>query len=256
MRKSVPARAAWFIVAPLALCAVTALAASGVLFEDDFELGQLDESKWVPSPNWQVVAPEAAIPGLGTGVLDFSTGEANISQKNDFADFVFEVDFKAGPNAKITGFVMRAEDAASNFYMHQISAEGSGHTPNNIRWHWKVGGGWNVEAIPFEGGETVDPDVWYRARWIVDGADFECYVLESDAFWQAPGQAKMRLLGTWTDDKDGGKAFYEEGAVGFRASGGEDMQFDNVLVYDLNGDPFAVGAKGKLAAVWGHLKQP
>ena len=64
----------------------------------------------------------------------------------------------------------------------------------------------------------------------------------------------MRKIGDWTDPKKK----YATGAVGFRSSGGEQMQYDNVLVYDIGDNPHkggtAVQAQGKLAAIDVKLK--
>jgi hypothetical protein len=220
-----------------------------ILFEDDFEGGKLDAKKWVEHPNWHIIKPEENIKALGNEVLDFADGETNISIRDDIADFVFEADFNAKAAGKITGFVMRAQNKTNDLYMHQISANGSGHTPNNMRWHTKVGGGWQVEPIPFFDKEIVEPETWYRARFIVEGKNFKSYVLETEDFWKDPRNAKMRQIGDWDNDT------YDEGAIGFRASGGEHMRYDNVLVYDIGDDVFAVEAGGKLAVTWGQLKQ-
>ncbi len=232
------------------LCIVPQFSRADILFEDDFEGGKLDPKKWNPKAEWQIIAPDPKLKSLGKGVLDFSTGEANITIKNDFKDFVYEADFRAMNAGKITGFVFRAQDGNSNFYMHQISADGSAHTPNNMRWHWKVGGNWNVEPIPFLKGEKVMPEVWYRARFIIEGFNFKSYVLETEEFEKNPRNAKMRQLGDWIDKSKS----YAKGAIGFRASGGEHMQYDNVLVYDIGFDPFSVDLAGKLATTWGKLK--
>lgn len=46
------------------------------------------------------------------------------------------------------------------------------------------------------------------------------------------GQADMIQIGEWTDDKQGRTGNFASGAIGFRSSGGEAMQFDNVVVAD------------------------
>ncbi len=232
------------------LLTMTPFSHAQILFEDDFEGGELDTSKWNPKAEWQIIEPDGGPQSLGNGILDFNAGEANISLKNDFKDFVYEADFRAMNDGKITGFVFRAQDTANNFYMHQISADGSGHTPNNMRWHWKVGGGWNVEPIPFLNGEKVLPEVWYHARFVVEEFTFQSYVLETAEFEKNPRTAKMRQIGDWTDKGEN----FREGAIGFRASGGEHMQFDNVFVYEIGSDPYAVESAGKLAVTWGRLK--
>jgi hypothetical protein len=220
-----------------------------VLFEEDWESGKIDASKWKARAQWKIV-DSGNVKGLGKHVLELDGGEAGITVKNDFKDFVYEADFQALGN-KITGFVFRAQDDASNFYMHQISADGSGHTPNNMRWHWKVGGTWNVEPIPFDKVIKILPSKWYHARFVVQGFNFKVFVVEKEKH----GKADMLQIGDWTDNKKGGSGNFATGALGFRSSGGEKMQYDNIVVGDTLADiPVAVEPKGKLATAWGMLK--
>ncbi|MBI1930022.1 hypothetical protein HYR99_37945 [Candidatus Poribacteria bacterium] len=60
----------------------------------------------------------------------------------------------------------------------------------------------------------------------------------------------MRPLGNWNDMSKS----YKDGAIGFRPSGGEHMRYDNVLVYGIGEDPFAVDLAGKIATTWEQLK--
>jgi len=220
-----------------------------ILFKEGFE-GGINPSVWNAPNTWQL-ADSGGVAGLGTKVLSIDGGEAGITMKKDFTDVVYEADFRAMNSGKITGFVFRAQDNANNFYMHQISADGSAHTPNNMRWHWKVGGTWNVEPIPFLNGEKVIPEVWYRARFIVKGFNFKVFVVEK----AKGGKADMIQLGDWTDDKKGGTGNFASGAIGFRSSGGEAMQFDNIVVADrLEDITTPVEPRGKLATVWGTIK--
>ncbi len=46
------------------------------------------------------------------------------------------------------------------------------------------------------------------------------------------GQADMIQIGEWTNDKQGRTGNFASGAIGFRSSGGEAIQFDNVVVAD------------------------
>jgi len=215
---------------------------AGVLFEDDFESGEIDTNKWQPTGNWQLVAPDTDGLGLGNFVLDIMGGEAGISVQNDFADFYYSADFQAMENS-LTGFVFRAQDSANNFYMHQISVTGSGHTPNNVRWHWKVGGSWNVEPIPFLDGVELQPNTWYHAMFAVQGFNFKVSVIEK----AKQGQEEMQLIGDWTDEGSN----FATGAIGFRSSGAEHMQFDNIV---MSTEPTAVEHVGKLSTTWARIK--
>ena len=239
----------------LALCVCTiwlsAIASdAAILFKEDFEGGAIDPGVWNAPNTWELADSEG-VSGLGAKVLSINGGEAGITVKNNFADFVYEADFRALDSGKITGFVFRAQDNANNFYMHQISTDGSAHTPNNMRWHWKVNGNWNVEPIPFMNDRIVPPNVWHRARFIVNGFNLKVFVVEKSM----EGKADMIQIGDWTDDKNGGTGNFASGAIGFRSSGGEAMQFDNIVVADrLEDVSTPVEPRGKLATVWGKLK--
>lgn len=246
MIRTITTISAIFVVLVL-FCASTSFAK--ILFQEDWESGSIDASKWKARAQWKVT-PSGNVIGLGKNVIDIDGGEAGITVKNDFKDFIYEADFQA-LGSKITGFVFRAQDDANNFYMHQISADGSAHTPNNMRWHWKVGGAWNVDAIPFTKGDKVLPSKWYHARFILQGFNFKVFVIEKENH----GKGEMRQIGDWTDTKKGGSGNFATGAIGFRSSGGEKMQFDNVIIAETLTDiSVAVEPKGKLASAWGSLK--
>jgi hypothetical protein len=241
-----------YLLIPIVLLAFicSQLSWADVFFKDDFEAGKLDEKKWLPKPDWKLIKPKENLKSLGNFVLDFNTGETNITVQNDFVDYVFEADFQA-LERQITGFVMRAQDSHSNFYMHQISVTGSPHTANHMRWHWKVGGNWNVAPIPFLKGKTLEANKWYRAKFIVEGFTFKSFVVETEEYEKNPRGVKFEQIGDWEDKAK----LYKKGAIGFRASGGEHMQYDNVIVYKIGFDPLSVDPNGKLATAWGELKR-
>ena len=217
---------------------------AAIFFEEDFESGEIDQNKWKPTGNWKVIdadGPEV----LGKYVLYIDGGEAGISVKDDFEDFEYHADFRSGTG--YTGFVFRAQDSANNFYMHQISVTGSGHTPNNMRWHWKVNGAWNVEPIPFMNGVTLDMNVWYHVKFIVQDYTFKVWVVELEKMDKEP----MVQIGEWTDE---GKNF-RVGAIGFRSSGGEVMEYDNIVVGEIGATVTAVEPGNKLTTTWGELKK-
>ena len=239
-----------FVLIVLCVIVTSQISQAKTLFEEDFEGGKLDEKKWHPKAEWNIMKPDEPLAALGKGIMDTAAGQANTTKDDTFKDFVFEADFNAKKEGKITGFVFGAQDLTNNFYMHQISASGSGHTPNNLRWHIRLKGAWQVFPEPFLGGEEVEPEVWYRSRWLVNNFNTKVWVLESEDFWKDPRGAKMRKIADWTDKS----RQFRSGAIGFRASGGEHMRYDNVLVYDIGDDPFAVKPSGKVTTVWGRLK--
>ena len=199
--------------------------AGKILFEEDFEAGEIDENVWIPANTWQVV----------DGVLDANGGESGYTVQNDFADFEFSADFLivAGYN----GFVMRVQDQG-NLFMHQVGAGDA-----NIWWHSKADGVWAPEPREIENAPIPELDVWYRMKFIVEGNKMTCLMAErGEEFDEA-----KHLVGTWEND------LYKSGAIGFRESGGEHSQYDNVLVTTI-GYTEAVSPEGHLSTTWGSIK--
>ena len=215
-----------FLFSMLMLATVPVCFGAGkILFEEDFEAGKIDKAVWVPTPTWQVV----------DGVLDANGGESGYTVKNDFADFEFSADFiiVAGYN----GFVMRAQDQG-NLYYH-----GVGVGDAMIWWHSKVGGVWAPDPQPIENAPIPKLNVWYRMKFIVEGSKFTCLMAERD---EELDEVK-HLVGVWEN------AEYKKGAIGFRESGGEHSQYDNVLVTTI-GYALPVSPEGHLSTTWGKIK--
>ena len=215
-----------FLFSVSTLVAVSVCFGKGqILFEEDFEAGKIDEELWVPAPTWKVV----------DGVLDANGGESGYTVKNDFTDFEFSADFKivAGYN----GFVMRAQDQG-NLFMHQV-----GVGDKSIWWHSKVGGAWAPVQKPIESGLIPEKEVWYRMKFIVEGNQFTCLMAESGE----EVDAEKHLVGTCEHDA------FDKGAIGFRESGSEHSQYDNILVTTI-GYMAAVSPKGHLSTTWGFIK--
>jgi len=215
-----------FLFSVLMLANISVCFGAGeILFEEDFEAGEIDENVWVPADTWQVI----------DGVLDIAGGEDGYTVRNDFADFEFSADFiiVAGYN----GFVMRAQDHG-NLYYH-----GVGVNDPQIWWHSKTGGVWAPEPKPIENAPIPELDVWYRMKFIVEGSKFTCLMGELGEELNE----EDHLVGTWEND------LYEEGAIGFRESGGEHSQYDNVLVTTI-GYAEAVSPAGHLSTTWGKIR--
>jgi len=220
---------------------VAAVSYADVLLEDDFEEGKLDETKWVGTASWKIVEED------GNNILDIMGGEEGLSVKNDFTDFIMEYDLKLLGGTGYNGVVLRALDT-SNLYMHQIAGPGSG-TPSNVRWHTKIGGTYAVFPEAIESGLGIEVEVWYRVRFEAEGEDFSCYVVEKGKEPE-PEQASWPdnlLASTWENGQ------FDAGAVGFRMSGTEYSQFDNVIVTTI-GHQAAVSAAGSLITTWSCIR--
>jgi hypothetical protein len=197
-----------------------------ILFEEDWESGEIDEDIWIPAPGWQIV----------DGALDATGGESGFTVQNDFTDFEFSID--AMIVAEYIGFVMRAQDQ-ENMFMHQV---GAGDV--NIWFHLKVGGAWTPEQVPIESGLALETDVWYRVKFIVE--DNQTTYLMAELGEEL--NETDHLMGRWENDT------YDSGAIGFRHWGNEHGQYDNILVTTI-GYTQPVSPEGNLSTTWGEVKK-
>lgn len=232
----------WLLFWTVVLMVASAAVCFGdILLQDDFEEGKLDKKTWVGAGTWKIEKDD------GNHVLDIQGGGEGLSVKNDFTDFIIEYDLKLLGGTGYNGVVLRAQDV-NNLYMIQVAGPGSA-TPSNIRWHTKIGGAYAVFAKPIESGLKIDTEVWYRVRFEVEGKNFKCYVVEKE---KAPepelaSWPKDLLASTWENGQ------FKQGTVGFRMSGAEHSQFDNVIVTTI-GHAKAVSSKDNLIITWGLIK--
>jgi len=223
------------------LILLTANSFSDVIFEDDFETGKLDKDKWVGAASWKIVDNVEGEPVLGDYVLDVLGGEEGLGVQEFPEDYDYYADFRSMNG--LSGFIFHGQDA-SNIYMHQISVTDSAYTPNNTRWHRKVAGTYTAEPEPFQNNVKKEQLVWYRTKFEVRGYHFKMYLGDVDA-----EPKDLTLVGEWTDSA---KSF-KQGKIGFRMSGTEYAQYDNVAVTTPSYN-FAVDYSDKLALAWGEVK--
>ena len=240
-------RYAIFFTLIFSLLAGTALA--DILFQDDFESGDIDKARWAPQASWIVENNDDKHDALGKKVLDVWGGGVGLTVDDFPEEFDYYADFKT-MGGGLTGFVFHGSDG-NNIYMHQVSTAGSGHTPQHIRWHRRIGGAWGVEPDPFADKENRDQDVWYRVKFEVrKNYKFKVYLGDVGV-----ENEDLVLVSEWTD----GQKSFESGKIGFRMSGGiragEHAQYDNVIVATPAFDIFPVEPRDKLAVTWGQLKR-
>ena len=82
-------------------------------------------------------------------------------------------------------------------------------------------------------------------KFIVEGNQFTCLMAERG---EELNEAD-HLVGTWEHDA------FDSGAIGFRESGGEHCQYDNVLVTTIGFEPSAVRPEHNLLTAWGNIKK-
>lgn len=229
----------------LAMILCVGTVSAELLFHDDFEGGNIDESKWAPQGTWQIQDNADGHDVLGNSVLFVPGGEVGLSVDDFPEEYDYYADFKAMQNG-LTGFVFHGTDG-NNIYMHQVSTDGSGHTPQHIRWHRRVNGGWAAEPGAFEDGVDRKANVWYRAKFEVRaGHNFKAFIGPVGG-----NVGELSFVSEWTDSQ---KAF-STGKIGFRMSGAEHAQYDNISVVTPGANPTPVEPQGKIAVTWGNLKR-
>ena len=229
----------------LAMILCVSTVSAEILFQDDFESGKVDDAKWVKHGTWVIEDNADKHDVLGKKVLAVQNSEIGLSADTFPEEFDYYADFKT-VSAGLTGFVFHAKDA-NNAYMHQVSTAGSAHTPQHIRWHRKVNGGYAVEPGPFADKVNRDQNVWYRVKFeIRKNYKFKVYLGDVGA-----EDKDLTLVSEWTDSQKASKA----GKIGIRMSGGERAQYDNIVVATPEFNIFPVEPKDKLAVTWGKLKR-
>ena len=225
----------------LLVCSVSA----EILFQDDFESGNIDKVKWTSQGSWKIQDNSDKHEVLGQHVLDISGGGVGLSADDFPEEFDYFADFKAMQNG-LTGFVFHGTDG-NNIYMHQVSTDGSGHTPQHIRWHRRVNGGWAAEPGAFEDGVDRKQNVWYRVKFEVrSGNNFKAYI------GPVGGEPdELSFVSEWTDSQNA----FSSGKIGFRMGGSEQASYDNIFVVSPEYAPTPVEPQGKIAVTWGNLKR-
>ncbi len=233
----------YIVILTLIFCVNTVSAE--ILFQDDFESGKVDKAKWSPVGTWEIEDNADDHDVLGKKVLAVQASEIGLSVDEFPEEFDYYADFKT-VSAGLTGFCFHCQDS-NNVYMHQVSTAGSGHTPQHIRWHRKVGGGYSVEPDPFADKVNRDQNVWYRVKFeIRKNYEFKVYLGDVGA-----EDKDLTLVSEWQDSQ---KAF-KQGKIGIRMSGGERAQYDNIVIATPEFNIFSVEPMGKLAVTWGNLKR-
>jgi hypothetical protein len=215
------------------------LSTADILLTEDFEDAAKYESDWIPTAGWSLV--EDVIAGENTTVLDVNGGEVGLSVRDDLGDFEMEADFKV-VNGYL-GFIVRAQDT-NNLYMIQMTTAESAVTPNNLRWHTKVGGAWTALPEPYL--FEINKDIWYHIRIEAIGDVLRVYVGESE-----DGRDKVELI---AEEWEAPAGDFAAGAIGFRESGGENGRVDNIILATPGG-LMAVEPGSKLAICWGDVKK-
>ena len=203
------------------------LCVGDVLFEEDFEGGDIDRDKWIPAPTWSV----------DDGALDANDGEVGITVRNDFTDFEFYSDFNMVDPLYAPNFVLRAQDPNNCTLVQFVSDD-----RNELWWFTRINGGYIVnDEDKLANESSVHPELgkWYTTKMVAEGKRYELYLGERGD--------ELKLACTWEDDT------HSEGGIGFREGGGEHCLYDNVLVTTV-GHNFAVNPHNSLPTVWGGIK--
>ena len=66
-----------FVLVVLCVIVTSQISQAKILFEEDFEGGKLDEKKWHPKAEWNIMKPDEPLALLGKGIMDTAAGQAN-----------------------------------------------------------------------------------------------------------------------------------------------------------------------------------
>jgi len=216
-----------FLLLVLMLSTSVCLAGGEVLFQEDFDSGELDTNKWIPDGTWSIV----------DGVLDIANDPGGwpvgYTVKNDFADFKLSADFKVS-GGQCSSFVLRAQNE-TDYNMVQFCQPND----NSVWWHTFAGGNYVVDQIPIESELIPESEVWYSVKFVVEDDNFTLYIAEQGE--------ELELANSWQNDS------YKSGAIGFWTCCGEHIQYDNVLVTTV-GYMQSVSPEGNLSTTWGSMK--
>lgn len=178
--------------------------AVGDLLEEEFRDSYND--RWDMTSGWTV--------DTTAQVLNVNGGEVGLSKAGaEWDDYTYEVHMKI-VSGYFGGWVFRATDI-NNCYMFQLEDSTGPYTPNQLRIHKRINGTYTlITTVPT--GMTITAGTWYRMKTVLTGSAIATYINDT-------------LIYTWTDTT------FTKGKVGFREYTGENVQFDNVLVYTPNG---------------------
>jgi uncharacterized repeat protein (TIGR01451 family) len=187
-----------------------------MIFEEDFESPEAYRSSWQAPSGWSLMKDQ--IDGRKTTVLNIKGGKEDIKGGNEglsvrggLADFDYEADVKVLNQGG--GFLFRARDA-DNLYMLRLVSDNDSFYP-----HTKKNGEYSADVKqPLT--RRVPVEEWFHIKFEVRGNRFKVFLGETRG-----GPDRMELVGQWE-----GKKPYKDGRFGFRCSGSEHLQVDNIRI--------------------------
>ena len=178
-------------------------------FKTILRVEKIDEAKWTPQASWVIENNDDKHDALGKKCWTFGGGDVGLSADDFPEELDYYADFKTMEGG-LTGFVFHGSDG-NNIYMHQVSTTGSGHTPQHIRWHRRVGGAW------VGGTRSICRQRKSGSEWSGIVSSLRCERttnLRHTSAMSAWEDADLALVSEWTDSA---KAF-EKGKIGYRMS--------------------------------------
>jgi len=191
-----------------------------VVFEEDFESPEDYQKRWQASSGWSLVVGQ--IDGRKTKVLDIRGGNEGLSVRGGLADFDYEADLRVVRQGG--GFLFRARDA-DNLYMLRLVSDNRPWDRDKLPTltdsfypHTKKNGKYSADVKqPLT--RRLPMREWFHIKFEVRGNRFKIYLGET----RSPD--RMELVGQWEEKKP-----FKDGRFGFRCSGSEHLQVDNIRI--------------------------
>ena len=87
-----------FVLVVLCVIVTSQISQAKILFEEDFEGGKLDEKKWHPKAEWNIMKPDEPLALLGKGIMDTAAGQANTTKDDTFKPILMKkIGKESGP---------------------------------------------------------------------------------------------------------------------------------------------------------------
>ncbi|MBW8016202.1 MAG: hypothetical protein FVQ82_08450 [Planctomycetes bacterium] len=191
-----------------------------VVFEEDFESPEDYQKRWQATSGWSLM--EGQIDGRKTKVLDIKGGNEGLSVQGGLADFDYEADLRVVKQGG--GFLFRARDS-DNLYMLRLVSDNApwdrSKSPvltDSFYPHTKKNGKYSADVKqPLT--RRLPMREWFHIKFEVRGNRFKIFLGET----RSPD--RMELVGQWEEKKP-----FKDGRFGFRCSGSEHLQVDNIRI--------------------------
>ena len=198
----------------LVLVSIGSLCSAEVVFEEDFESAKDYQDRWQAPKGWSLV--ESEIDGRKTTVLNVQGDNEGLSAGGGLGDFDYEADVRIV--AQGGGFVFRAQDVKDHYMLWLAADDDSLYAHTKKQGEYQKTNGEPYVKVPL--AHRIPLGQWRHVKFELRGNAFMCFLGES--------AGRMELAGQWQ-----GEELYHGGRFGFRCSGAEHVQVDNIRISTL-----------------------